>query len=248
MKNIKQMYRPEYNGEEVVTDLYHDQNKWKATKEWIPNSVINNQISNQACIIGNGISRKDFNINAVINHGGGLLGRKKLQTYGCNALYRDFTPDFLVASGASDGIIAEIANSGYCNNHVVYAAAPHIQNHPGSFYLVPQDPPWNAGSVATYLAAFDGHTTIYLVGFDGQDTPTFNYNVYAGTANYQNASGAQSDPAFLDLAMVEVFNTYPEIDFVRVMPSAMSSMPEDWRYVTNLRQISFRDFVMEADI
>lgn len=248
MRQLKKIYRKDYTGEEVVTDIELKDTKWEITKEFIPNSVFNNQISNKACVIGNGISRKEFPISAVFNQFGGLLAREKLQTYGCNALYREYTPDFLVISGDDDGIITEVANSGYCDDNVVYASAPHIQYHPGKFYLIPQDPAWNSGSVATYLACFDAHTTVYLLGFDGQDTDGCNYNMYAGTPHYQNATNAQADPAFFNITMKHIFEVYNDVDFVRVMPSKYSSMPEEWKFVTNLRQISFRDFVIEADL
>lgn len=248
MKKLNKIYRSNYQGEEVVTDLVLDQQSWDITKEFIPNSVFNNQISNQACVIGNGISRERFDVGAIMNQYGGLLGTKKLQTYGCNALYRDQSPDFLVVSGEDTQIVAEVAYSGYCDNHIVYASAPHIQSHPGKFYLVPQDPGWNSGSVATYLACFDSHTTVFLLGFDGQDTAQYNYNIYAGTPGYQGATNAQADPAFFDLTMKAIFDLYNDVDFVRVMPSKFASMPESWKYCLNLRQISFREFVIEADL
>ena len=248
MKQLKKIYRSNYQGEDVVTDIELKDTTWNITKEYIPNSVFNNQISNKACVIGNGISRKEFNIGAVFNQFGGLLAREKLQTYGCNALYREYTPDFLVVSGDDAGIITEVAESGFCDNNVVYASAPHIQYHPGKFYLIPQDPAWNSGSIATYLACFDAHTTIYLLGFDGQDTDGCNYNVYAGTQNYQGSTNAQADPSFFDVTMKQIFEVYETVDFVRVMPSKYASMPEVWKYSTNLRQISFREFVLEADL
>jgi hypothetical protein len=248
MQKLNKWYRKDYHGENVVGNLIYDKQKWEISEEWVPNSVVNNQISNQACIIGNGISRKEFNLSAVIGHHGGLLGRMKLQTYGCNALYRDHTPDFLVVSGEDDGIVSEVANSGYCDNNIVYASIPHIMRHPEKFYSIPQDLAWNAGSVATYLAAFDGHKRVYMIGFDGQDTAGINYNMFAGTPNYQGSSGAQADPAFLDLTMKTIFTTYGDVDFVRVMPSKYTTIPESWKYCTNLRQISFRDFVIEADL
>jgi hypothetical protein len=248
MIQLKKLFRATYQGEEVVTDLVHTNQQWKPSKEWIPNSVINNQISNRACVIGNGISRKEFNTKVVMNQFGGLLAREKLQTYGCNALYRDYTPDFLVVSGDDDQIVKEVAESGYCDNNVVYASAPHIQSHPGQFYLIPQDPGWNAGSVATYLAAFDGHKRVYLLGFDGQDTAKYNYNMYAGTPGYQTATNAQADPAFFDITMKQIFDLYTEVDFVRVMPGEYAAIPELWKYCVNLRQISFRQFVLDADL
>lgn len=248
MKQLKKLYRSTYQGEDVVTDLVLINNRWDITKEFIPNSVFNNQISNQAVIIGNGISREKFDLKPVIGHFGGLLGTKKLQTYGCNALYRDHAPDFLVVSGEDEGIVTEVAESGYCNEHIVYASAPHIQYHPGAFYLIPQDPGWNSGTIATYLACFDGHTKVYLLGFDGQDTAGYNYNVYAGTRGYQGATNAEADPRFFDETMKQIFDLYSEVDFVRVMPSEYASMPESWKYCLNVRQISFRDFILEADL
>lgn len=56
--------------------------------------------------IGNGESRKDFDLNTLRPHG---------KIYGCNAIYRDFTPDVLVA--VDPGISHEIYHSGYCNKN-----------------------------------------------------------------------------------------------------------------------------------
>jgi hypothetical protein len=248
MQELKKWYRKDYQGENVVGNLVYAKQQWEISEEWVPNSVVNNQISNQACVIGNGLSRKEFPLEVIFKHHGGLLGRKKLQTYGCNALYRDAKPDFLVVSGEDDGMVAEVAGSGYCDDNVVYASIPHIMRHPEKFYSIPQDLAWNSGSVAAYLAAFDGHKRVYLLGFDGQDTDTCNYNVYAGTANYQGARDAQAAPAFLDATMKMIFDTYKNVDFVRVMPSKYSAMPEAWKYSTNLRQLSFREFALEADL
>ena len=56
--------------------------------------------------IGNGESRKQIDLGQLKPHG---------KIYGCNALYRDFTPDHLTAVDA--GIMHEIYNSGYCQNN-----------------------------------------------------------------------------------------------------------------------------------
>jgi len=62
-------------------------------------------MSNVFCI-GNGTSRKDFNLEKLRPHG---------KIYGCNALYRTFTPDVLTA--VDHGIMHEIYHSGYCNEN-----------------------------------------------------------------------------------------------------------------------------------
>ena len=56
--------------------------------------------------IGNGESRKNFELEKLRPHG---------KIYGCNALYRDFTPDHL--SAVDMGIMHEIYNSGYSQNN-----------------------------------------------------------------------------------------------------------------------------------
>lgn len=245
MYQVKKMFRKNYVGESVTVDFVHVDHMWRATNEFIPNSVINNQISGQAVVIGNGLSRREFDVRLVLNHFGGLLGARKLQTYGCNAFYRDYAPDFLVATGPE--IVKEIANSGYCDNHIVYVTANYILDYPGKFYLIPQNLPFNAGTVATYLACFDGHTKVFLLGMEGQDQEGRNYNMYANTPCYASDTYPMS-PLFWDVSMRQIFEVYPEVDFVRVMPTANSFMPETWKDLTNVRQISYQDFVLEADL
>jgi hypothetical protein len=58
---------------------------------------------NKVFLIGNGESRKDFNLDLLKPYG---------KIYGCNALYRQYTPDVLVS--VDHGIMHEIYQSGYC--------------------------------------------------------------------------------------------------------------------------------------
>ena len=58
---------------------------------------------NKVFLIGNGESRKDFNLDLLKPHG---------KIYGCNALFRQYTPDVLVS--VDHGIMHEIYQSGYC--------------------------------------------------------------------------------------------------------------------------------------
>jgi len=54
-------------------------------------------------LIGNGESRKGFDLNILKPFG---------RIYGCNAIYREYTPDVLVS--VDHGIMHEIYHSGYC--------------------------------------------------------------------------------------------------------------------------------------
>lgn len=60
-------------------------------------------------VIGNGKSRLSFNLNTLSEHG--IL-------FGCNALYRDFSPDFLVSIDIP--ITHEIISSNYIKSNKLY--------------------------------------------------------------------------------------------------------------------------------
>ena len=62
-------------------------------------------VENIFCI-GNGESRKGYDLDKLKPHG---------KIYGCNAMYRDYTPDVLCA--VDMGIMHEIYNSGYAQNN-----------------------------------------------------------------------------------------------------------------------------------
>ena len=66
--------------------------------------------------VGIGESRRNVNLDAL---------RKFGKIYGCNAMYRDYTPDVLVA--VDQGIIHEIYQSGYAYAHECYFRNWNIQ-------------------------------------------------------------------------------------------------------------------------
>jgi len=244
MLNIHKRYRTGYYHEDIITARTLEFHTWNQTVESVPNVISNNQISNRAVIIGNGISRLDFDLNNL-KHSSGLLGAKTLQTYGCNALYKDFAPNFLVALG--DSVIDEIAVSGsYISNNIVYTRAQTLLKYPNKFYLIPYDPYADAGTTAAYIAAFDGHTTIYLLGFDGQDE-TGNNNVYAGTSGYDAVSVNISHDKWIK-NRAKLMTTYNDIDWVWVTPAGRHAVPNQLKSFSNFRQISFRELVLEADL
>jgi hypothetical protein len=64
---------------------------------------------NKVFCIGNGESRKGFDLSSLKSHG---------KIYGCNALYREFTPDVLIS--VDNGIMHEIYHTGYGINNICY--------------------------------------------------------------------------------------------------------------------------------
>ena len=245
MQKLQKIYRTNYGGERITTEAALRGNEWLYQTEWVPTAVANNHLSKIATVIGNGTSRKEFPVKLLMTHLAGRLGAKSMQTYACNAAYRDIDPTFLIAVG--NDIVEEIANSGYCDRHIVYANSDNILKYPNKFYLIPQDFISNAGSIATYLACFDGHEKIYLLGFDNSAGELYNNNVYAGTSGYAPLIHNYSDDYWI-MAMESVFSMYNEVEFVRVVPTPGYQCPTNWRRLSNFRQITFKEYVIEADL
>lgn len=226
MQKLKQIYRSNYAGESIVTELTLENNEWSPTTEYVPNSVFSTHTTTQAVAIGNGDTRKQFDLRHIARHKGGLFAANKLQSYGCNYLYQDFTPDFLVAVDAEK--VKTIAESGYTTEHIVYTNAQYMLDYPGKFYLTPQNPAYDAGALAAYLACFDGHEKVFLLGYDG----------------YTN----EEEHRFWTETLLSVITTYSGVEFIRVMPTKDYAVADVLQRQVNFRQIGFRDFVLEADI
>jgi hypothetical protein len=245
MLKLTKRYRTTYTGEDIIVERTLDKGTWSQITETVPNAVINSQISNQAVVLGNGTSRLDMDLRPIKNHRGGLLGSKALQTYGCNALYRDFTPNFLVASG--NDIVNEIASTSYPTDNIVYTSSLNMLAHPNKFYLVPHDPYADAGTTAAYIACFDGHKKIFLLGFDGQEPANYNNNIYADTNAYDSKT-TQVNPNKWHANMKQLMQVYNDVDFVLVHKYKGYSIPTAWNGITNLRQLNHREFIIEADL
>jgi hypothetical protein len=226
MQKLKQLYRSSYAGESIVTELVLGNNEWQPVTEYIPNNVFNTHTTSQAIAIGNGPSRLGFDLKLIENHRGGILARNKLQTYACNLSYQEFTPDFLVTVDPVK--VDEVAESGFCNDNIVYTNAQYMIKHPGKFYLTPQNPTYDAGALAAYLACFDGHRKVFLLGYDSYTDST--------------------EDTFYLKTLGQVMDTYSDVEFVRVCPTKKFICSTELVRRLNFRQIDFNEFVTEADI
>ena len=251
MQKIQKIYRKDYRGEEVITNRVYQNSKWNPTTEFIPTESLFNPESKSAVILGNGPTRLEFDCKRFLdyrmpNHTWRTNENKvNFLTYGCNALFRDYRPDFVIATG--DRLLREIADSGYCDSRVVYANNEPLTRFPGKFNLIPQNPQFNSGAIAAYLAAFDGHKKVFMLGFDGNDTPGYNYNVYKGTTGYYSDSTPITEDFWVQ-SLELIMTTYNETEFVRVAPTASFRTPEAWKYCLNYRQIDFRQFASEVGL
>lgn len=245
---INELYRSTYTSEDAVSGLVYNDGEWtgKTTQIDLTDNVW--PICGRcAIVLGNGISRQKFNSELLSNRALNAIPSKVLRTYGCNSVYRDFLTDFLVVTNKE--ILEDVAKNG-----IMYRTKVFLSRHLKLWYPfypssqvhnIPQDPPFNAGAIAAYLAAFDEHKKVFLLGFDGIDDPNASYNLYDGTPGYPSAPYSEE---YWVRSMMEVFTAYPNVDFVRVMPTASYRIPEAWKYAANFRQIDYNQFVLEADL
>ena len=129
-----------------------------------------------AYIIGNGPSRKNFNLEKL---------RATGQTYGCNALYRDFLPDFIFSVDTK--MTVKMCEDHVGEKTIHYAPSLEVNRSysKNMLHLIPNNPHWISGNVAFWTACVHGHKNIYLIGFDFREYGKGELNnIYQDTENY----------------------------------------------------------------
>ena len=153
--------------------------------------------------IGNGISRKGISLSNLHTKG---------KIYGCNALYREYTPDVLVAT--DQPIADHIQQTGYSRNNRFYTRKPK----PGLGGEVVPHYRYSSGPNAVAIAISDGHMVIYLVGFDMAPTleEKFN-NIYAGSEFYKPVDSMPTYPGNWENQLYEILQKNPSNSIIRVI-------------------------------
>lgn len=221
---IEQRFRQDYPGEFVVLETRWRGGHKEQKREWIDNPIENQHISGRAAVIGTDCDREKFDYERLQRHRGGLLSKKKLQTYVTGNVWKDLRADFTVETDAKK--LPAIIEQGYQVDNIVYTTATNCIAHPGEFYLIPYNPRLDVLALPIYLAAFDGHQEIFLLGY--------NQEVTSGVANWQ--------------AHVEsVFRTYPMVRFYLVSNNE-HNQPPSWRSYSNVSCMDYRRWISYCDV
>ena len=219
---IHERYRRDYDGEFVLVDHDQSQGEIRQKREWIDNPVINQHLSGRAAVIGSRVKYGGLRWNRLERHRGGLLGKKRLQTYGSGDLWRDMRFDFFVEKSEQE--LADIVAHGYDHTSTVYTSMKNCLSYPGHFYPVPFQPVLDYLAQALYLAAFDGHQEIFMWGYH-RDTP-------AGTAGW-----------IRDVA--EVMAVYSPVKFWLL---GNHTFPAEWRQQANVEIMTIERFITYCDV
>lgn len=215
-------YRSDYPGEFIVLESRWSGGRKTQTREWIPNPIENQHISGRAACIGSSVDRWRFDYARLSYHRGGLLSSKRLQTYGVGSIALDMRLDFTVET--SQVGLKKIKDLDYHQDNIVYTTARNCIANPGDFYLIPNRPHILDMATIVYLAAFDAHREIFLLGYTKELDPGRNTWL---------------------TDMVRIFDTYP-VDFYLV--GEPTNMPELWLECPNVRTLNYLDWISYCDV
>lgn len=166
-----------------------------------------------AFVLGNGQSRLGLDLETLRPNG---------KIFGCNALYRDFAPDVLIAT--DPGISSEIENSGYPQHREFYTRKPQHKHS----RLISKNFGYSSGPIAVTYAAMEGFDCVYMIGFDLVGHNGQHNNIYSSTPNYK---AANSDPTYYGNWVNQIqaiAREYDSTKFIRVGPSKQYC-PAQWQ-------------------
>jgi hypothetical protein len=215
-------YRKDYPGEFVILESKWSGGKKSETREWIPNPIENQHISGRAACIGSGQDRRWFDYTRLSRHRGGLLSSKKLQTYGVGNIALEMRLDFAVETNNKK--LTKILETEIQRDSVVYTTAKNCIRYPGEFFVIPQRPLIVDLATIIYLAGFDGHREIFLLGYHKETDGGRNTWV--------------SD-------VTNIFKTYP-VDFYLVGEPTL--MFDEWVECANVRTMDYNTWISYCDI
>lgn len=179
-------------------------------------------------VLGNGKSRLSINPMELKSHG--IL-------YACNAAYRDFVPDHLIA--VDKKMVDELVENNV-NNMTIWTKEKF---QTGRIKSLPIHLGWSSGPSALWLASQHSHT-IYIIGFDY--TPSVEYNnVYADTRNYKKSSDMAIFSGNWKAQTLKCINDYPEINYIRVVDKYYF---DDLGTAKNYSEMMIDDFLMDFSI
>ena len=196
---------------------------------------INNDI---AFVLGNGLSRQGIDVNELSRIG---------KIYGCNALYRTFAADYLVAVDVK--MVLEINKSGYQKKNQVWTNPNRAYDRMQGLNFFTPSKGWSSGPTALWLASQHGYQKIFILGFDfrGLKEGTKFNNVYADTPNYKKSEDGATFFGNWLRQTKQVIKENPNINYIRVK-LADNYEPEELNIFENYRAITVDQFKKQHNL
>ena len=191
-----------------------------------------------AFVLGNGTSRKPVDPEKLRSLG---------KIYGCNALYRTFDPDYLVAVDVK--MVLELNKAGYQRKNANVWTNPNksLLKYKGFNFFNPSKG-WSSGPTALWLASQHSYQNIYILGFDFrglEDGARFN-NIYADTYNYKKSTDSATFFGNWMRQTQNVIRDHPHINYIRVIAPDNYSPPELNKF-ENYSTLLLEDFLKKLE-
>lgn len=196
-------------------------------------------MENTAFVLGNGTSRASLELKNLPGKG---------TIYGCNALYRDFDPDFLIAVDTK--MILELNKAGYQHKVPVWTNQNRAYAKFTGFNYFNPSKGWSSGPTALWKASEDGHKRIYIFGFDykGLENDTKVNNLYADSFNYKKShERATYHQNWLKQTVITI-QRFSDVDYFRITAENGEYIPNEFSNLPNLNHISMEEFKDFYDI
>ena len=181
-----------------------------------------------AFVLGNGVSRESIDPQEL----------KPLGTvYGCNALYRTFPPDYLIAVDVK--MILEINKAGYQHKNTVWTNPNKSYQRMVNLNYFQPSKGWSSGPTALWLASQHSYEKIFILGFDykGLDGGQKLNNMYADTVNYKKSTEGATFFGNWLRQTTSVIKDNPNTNFVRVI-APDNYIPEELNKFVNVEHIT----------
>ncbi len=188
--------------------------------------------SNTAFVLGNGTSRASVKSQELKTFG---------KVYGCNALYRTFDPDYLIAVDVK--MVLEINKAGYQHKHNVWTNPNKSYQKMSNLNFFQPSKGWSSGPTALWLASQHGYEKIFILGFDykGLDEGKKLNNMYSDTVNYKKSTEGATFFGNWLRQTVSVIKDNPNIMLYRVIASD-NYIPEELNKFVNVEHITTDTF------
>jgi len=216
-------YRSDYAGEFVILETKWSGGKKQQSREWVANPIENHHISGRAACIGSDLDKHRFDYTRLARHRGGLLGSKKLQTYAVGPIAEQMRLDFVIETNHDR--LQNFVDIGYSEKHIIYTTGTNCVAYPGQFYLIPYNPKLLDLNSIVYLAAFDSHNEIFLLGYT-KETP-------AGRPGWHSE-------------ITKIMQAYSGTKFFIV--GEATNMFDDWFECANASHMTYQEFISYCDV
>jgi hypothetical protein len=200
--------------------------------------VLNSNMTKYVSIIGNGESRRGFDMSPL----------KDFSTVvGCNALHRDYMLEYLVC--CDKHMCQEAANTVSKNTNIFtrdrwfkqFQFWPNVKRLPELPYTGDQrkDEPfhWGTGPYAGVLALTFKPKAIFMLGFDLYDRNKKINNMYTGSHGYTYIK-RPVDPSYWIYQFDKLMKLSPDVRWI-VVNEENWKMPKEWSQHKNVFQESY---------